>query len=447
MTDYADLDGKIDDIARAAIEWQMHLMGWNGDLEHGWTSIGLTSSSRVSPDGSLETDGHAVDDPYYPNMINGWKTDTRTVLEPWTQLPDPSYLDYNLDALRTQMNSLFDPADVEKGNVDPDPEHSGVPELGNGSLHSARATIDTKIGNMEGETAAQMYEVLVSKMDDVMKGEFAAVGVLGVHLAGQQQTLQKAREDVARLFDACYDVMDNMGAVGGDVDFSIVSALIGAAGVFATGGLATALGAAGAAIGLADALLPEGEEPDKLAQSLGAYRPDDCWDKVTGALNKLNEQITSHEREIYNRGDKAAGVVGGAGFSLAAITGEGSDPGALSSAGDIVRIDQGGLKYVAESSIPTACNSLDRTRVAIDDLDPSYAMTRPASIGYASDGIYGAWSGLQDSTVGAVKGTADELWTLRTSVIAVLNKFGVTDIEQAERYRKMVPTGGACYGY
>ena len=136
-------------------------------------------------------------------------------------------------------------------------------------------------------------------------------------------------------------------------------------------------------------------------------------------------------------------MAGSADFDLSKVTGSGSDPGGLAG-GDVMDIDKGGLRYIAEQSLVTASHQLDQTRYAIEDVDPSFAMTRPASIGYASDGIYGSWSGFQAATTTAIKGTSDELWELRAAVIEVLHTFGVTDVEQAERYREveqLVPVG------
>ena len=56
--------------------------------------------------------------------------------------------------------------------------------------------------------------------------------------------------------------------------------------------------------------------------------------------------------------------------------------------------------------------------------------------------------GLPDGHHPAIKGTSDELWELRAAVIDVLHKFGVTDVEQAERYREVEQSlPGGCYGY
>ncbi len=447
MTDYDGLSGRIDDIAEAAIDWRMQIMQW-GKQGDGWIISGLGAFWECDRQGNVRLNGEAQPDPYYPEMMNNWRTNLRSVLEPWTELPDPTWLDSRLDELRTQMNSLLDPAQADV--KDADPADSGVPDLGNGDLHSARATIDEEIGNMRGYTAAQMYEVLVTKMDDVMRGEFAATGVLGVHLAGQQEILKRAREDTVKLFDSLYNVMDNKGLVGGDtISLSVVGALASAVGVFATGGLATALGAVGAAVGLADALgVGEGEEADSVEASLAGYDPDESWELMTEALTKANEAITNQERDLAQAADRATNAVSGsADFDLSRVTGDGSDPGGLAG-GDVMQIDKGGLRYIAENSLVTASHSLDTTRYAIEDVDPSFAITRPASIGYASDGIYGSWSAFQQATVTAIRGTSTELWELRSAVVDVLHRFGVTDVEQAERYREVeYSLPGAGYGY
>ncbi len=301
MTDYDGLSGRLNDIAEAAIDWRMQIMGW-GEQGDGWyISGGLgTSSWSCDREGNVQHGGEAVDDPYYKEMMSNWRTNVPEVLEPWTELPDPTWLDHRLDTLRTQMNSLLDPAqaDVE----DADPEDAKVPELGNGDLHNARQAIDTRIGNMQGYTAAQMHEVLVAELDDVMRGEFAATGVLGLHLEGQQAILTKAREDVVKLIDGIYEVFESKGIVGGDtIDLGTIGAIIGLVGSFATGGLATALARIGAAVGLGDALLPEGDTPNSVAVDLAGYDPDESWGRLTDGLTKLNESITEQERDLAGR--------------------------------------------------------------------------------------------------------------------------------------------------
>lgn len=447
MTDYDGLNGLIDEIAEAAIDWRMQIMQW-GKQGDGWIISGLGSFWECDRQGNVKLNGESQPDPYYPEMMNNWRTNVREVLEPWTELPDPGWLDWRIDAMRTQMNSLLDPSELEAGDLDPD--EAGVPTVGNGDLHSARGTIDTKLGNMEGYAAAAMYDNLVSKMDDVMRGAFVAAAVLGQHLTGQQAIIKEAREDITALFNAMYEVMDNKGLVGGDtISLGLVGAVIGVAGSFATGGLATAIGILGAGVGLADELIPEGDPPNPIEVSLAGYDPDESWGLMVDALTTANEQFTDQERDLATRSRNARDIVSGSSvFDLSKLAGEGTDPGVLATAGDIVHIDQGGLKYIAEVSIVTASHSLDRTRYDIEDIDPGYALTRPASIGYASDGINGPWSGLRDALVTAIGGTSGELWEMRAAVIEILHKFGVTDIEQAERYREVeYSVGGSCYGY
>ncbi|GAA4810205.1 hypothetical protein ACFQ0K_14985 [Nocardioides caeni] len=441
MTGYDDLSSLIPRIAEAAIDWRMQTMGWgtrNGS--GGWTIIGLASHWQCDNDGTTYNNGERTEDTYFRDLFADWRATVPEVLEPWTELPDPAWLGWRVDALRTQANSLLDPSALDADDLDPGA--SGVPVLGNGDLHSARETIDAKIGAMEGYTATQMYDVLVTKTDDVIRGEFAATGVLGQHLAGQASILEKARTDVAALFDACFEVMDKKGLVGGgSIDLAIPRALITAVGVFATGGLSTAISAIGAAVGLADALIPEGAEPNPIEVSLAGYDEHESWTLMTEALTSLNTSITEQEDDLATRSGRATTLISGSpAFDLSRITGAGSDPAALADAGDVVAIDRGGLRYVAEVSIPGATTSLDRTAYAIEDIEPKHSMSRPATIGRASDGIHAEWSQLRDATVACVRGTANELWSLRGGVIEVLHDFGVVDVEQAERYRPPEPS-------
>lgn len=440
MTAYDDLSALIPRIAEAAIDWRMQTMGWgNRNGSGSWFILGLGSSWECDNHGTTYLNGERTEDPYFRDLFADWRATVPEVLEPWTEIPDPSWLDWRIDELRTQMNSLLDPAQIDADDVDPG--DAQVPVLGNGDLHSARETINAKLGAMQGYTATQLYDVLVTTTDDVIRGEFAATGVLGQHLAGQQAVLKEARRDVAALFDACFEVMDNKGLVGGDsIDLAIPSALVGAVAVFATGGLATALGAIGAAMGLADALIPDGAEPNPIAVSLAGYDEQEAWQLMVDALGRINESVTEQEGDLSARASAATSLVSGSPrFDLSRITGRGSDPAALGEAGDIIDIDRGGLRYVGEVSIPTATTQLDRTAYAVEDVSPEFAMTRPATIGYAATGIHAAWSGLQEATVAAIRGTANELWGLRDGVIAVLHDFGVTDVEQAERYRPPEP--------
>ncbi len=446
MTSYEGLSARIDEIAEKAIDWRMEIMQW-GKQGDGWIISGLASFWECDREGHVRLNGESQPDAYYVDMMRSWRTNLRKVLEPWTELPDPSTLDSRIDTLRAQMNSLLDPAQADV--ADADPTDSGVPALGNSDLHSARATVEAKIGTMRGYTAAEMYEVLVTRMDDVMRGEFAATGVLGVHLTGQKRILENARADVVKLVDSLYNVMAARGLVGSDaVDLAVVGSLVGLVGAFSTGGLATALGAVGAAVGLGEALMGEAEEADKVEASLAGYDPDQCWSLMVEALDRLNASITDQERDLSDAATRARyTVAGSADFDLSKVTGTGSDPGGLAG-GDVMDIDKGGLRYIAEQSLVTASHQLDMTRYAIEDVDPSFAITRPASIGYASDGIYASWSGFQAATTRAIKGTSNELWELRAAVVDVLNRFGVTDVEQAERYREveqLVPVGGRVF--
>lgn len=439
MTGYDDLSSLIPEIAEAAIDWRMQTMGWGVRDDGGWIQSGIGAFWHCDLDGGISLNGEPQEDPYFRDLFSDWRTTVPEVLEPWTELPDPARLDWRIDELRAQMNSLLDPSEIDADDVDGG--DSGVPVLGNADLHSARETISAKIGAMQGYTAAQIYEVLVTRTDDVVRGEFAAVGVLGQHLAGEQAILTKARADVAALFDACFEVMDNKGLVGGDsIDLTIPSAIVGAVGVFATGGLATALGAIGAAMGLADALIPEAADPNPIAVAVAGYDEYQSWDLMVDALRSLNTSFTEQEDDLAARSAAARDLVrGSADFNLARVAGQGSHPESLGDAGDVLEIDRGGLRYVAEVSIPGATASLDRTAYAIEDVNPEYALARPASIGRSVDGIHREWSGLQDATVTAIRGTANELWRLREGVVGVLHDFGVVDVEQAERYRPPEP--------
>lgn len=434
MTDYDGLAGLIPKIANKAIEWRMiYIEQWGGSAENGFNKFGLGMSAEVDAQGNSKIDGELTGDPYYVDMFSDWRTSTEDVLRPWTELPDPGYLDYYIAACKTQMYKLLDPASVDAGDLDP--TDGGDGDVGAGAdLHSALQSVDNTLGNMRGGTAAAMYEVLVTKLDDVTRAQFAAVGVLGLHLEAEQKLLEAAREDVTKLFNACYEVMDSFGLTSdGESSLGVIGAILGLGGAFG-GPAAPALGAAAAVVGLADALLPDPEASSAVEVSLSGSDPNESWEHMVDGLGKIDTSIHDQESDLASRLNGVRGLVAGKpAFDLSKVTGDGSDPAGLDD-GNLIDLDLGGLEYMVENPLPAANADLLTIASSLEGLSPEYALSRPASIGYTSTGIYPVWEGLRDEVANAIVGTAGELNELRAVVIKVLGDHQVTDIDQSKVY-------------
>jgi hypothetical protein len=181
------------------------------------------------------------------------------------------------------------------------------------------------------------------------------------------------------------------------------------------GAAAPVIAATQVGVGLLSAVVPDGETPEEPEIPLGGETPQDVFEKLVDALDKLNQAIADQESLLADMLYDAHGAVesNDSSFNLAAPTRllNETDPGNLVTA-DETAVKLETLRWIARSVMPGVARQLEHAETQAHAALGSGPWERPAGIGYGSQGPYYAFSYLEGHLESLL---VDTVWEIRSA--------------------------------
>ncbi len=302
------LADKVEEVIEAAINAEMNESGWYGSCDDGFhVTARATEANSMPPDitvtypeGQVLAYGDHPDDSLTPvidvhEVYARWRRNIEQIFDRWAEMPEPDAFDAKIDQLRAIA------AGLAVGGIAVVGEGAEVEvTAGNLDLHTYVADVLTEVGDCEGEAFEALYDGYLGRLAPVLNGQHALAVVLGTTLAGEQELWRRARTDIVDLAEKAREGFQKVAdGGGGNLNFflSLVGVAISAAGIFASGGTAIALGALGTANGLATLLIPAPETEPEL--ELGGDSAHDVYSKLLVAASDSGSALQQEEQALY----------------------------------------------------------------------------------------------------------------------------------------------------
>ena len=285
----------IDHLTNAAISAAMAEDRFYGESPNiGYKDVG----NYVNPDGVLRwADGQPFDPPYnYTGDWESWRAAIQTLVAPWDDRP-------TLGPFYDQVEALTDAADKLRPGVETSGDGTDSGIVGGGQLRDAVNTLTGDLSGMDGQTIYTFRSQYADRLHTINEGQFALAYVLGQCVCAEQAIWDKADLDYRELISqgtaAFLAARDYQLFGGGGGDFStelkVAGAILGVAGIFATGGAATAVGIASFGVGLLEDFAPADAKPKPKITGGSA---NEVLRSLSDALDTLRDEIQKQEAAI-----------------------------------------------------------------------------------------------------------------------------------------------------
>ena len=286
----------IDRLTNAAISAAMA----EDDLYGDSPDAGYRGSDRsyVTSDGVLHwANGHPYDPPVdYSASWSEWRGAIAGLVQPWQDMP-------TLGPFQDQVDGLAHAVDKLRPGVETSGQgtHSGI--LGGGALRDAINSLSGDLSGMDGQTIWTFRTRYADHLHTINEGQFALAYVIGQCVAAEQAIWDKAELDYDDLvkqgtaaFLGARDIQ-TYGSGGGDfsVELKVAGAILGLAGIFATGGAATALSIGSFGVSLLQDFAPHGGAPKP---TISGSTANEVLVSMSDALDKLRDEIAKQEKAI-----------------------------------------------------------------------------------------------------------------------------------------------------
>jgi hypothetical protein len=437
MSSYESLEATIDLIVDAAIESEMYLNGYEGTVSEGFTHQGpyvhVTGPNQSGRRGygGVATDGFGYPVEFTPpwnigaDVYNAWDEAIHSAFEGWTELPDPGGFESLTERTRDAAATLTDGSlATEKYGIT-----GGNTELGD------IGTMNTELAQFNGATINAFTRNYSNRLPVIVRGQSAIAAMLWFGVAGEREIWTSARLDVADVADKVLAAM-KAARGGGGGDFStalkVGGAIASIAGKFVPGPAGTIVSVAGTGASALGGLIPKPKPPKWTTLPFGGATPSDVLSKLRDGLQKLNETIADQESQIADMLSEAHSVVQAEeeSFNLAAplrLLNE-TDQGNLITA-DETKVKIQTLRWIGRSVMPNIAAQLDKAKGRIAGGSGSGPWTRPANIGYGSDGPFWSWSSLEEHLESLLVDTAWEVRSAGHHLVIAADDFEATDAE------------------
>ncbi len=302
------LADKVQEVIKAAINAEMFERGWYGSCEEGFHGTAQATEANPMPPDILVTypDGQVLAYGEYPDesltpvidapeVYARWRHNIEQVFDRWAELPDPANFDAKIDRLRAIAAGLATGGATVVGQ-------GGDVEVavGNLDLHSYVTDVVNEVGSCEGDAFEALYDAYIGRLAPVLNGQHALAVVLGTTLVGEQELWRHARTDIVDLAEKAregFQAYADGNGQGLTFFLSLVGVALSAAGIFASGGAAIALGALGTANSLATLLIPAPETEPEL--ELGGGSVEEIHANLLLAASDTVSAVQQEEQALY----------------------------------------------------------------------------------------------------------------------------------------------------
>ncbi|WP_435770580.1 hypothetical protein [Nocardioides sp. SYSU DS0651] len=446
MSSYDEIWSTIEKIVDAAIEAEMarnhffrvgddyQIAHRESDVGDGWSggTVNGPGSGQVrwivQPDRFLVAwpDQHLE---LVASIYDKWQTAVPEVFRGWTWLPDPAAMVDDVNRVIQAAQRISQGEDLEDGPRIP--AHPTLP----GNLAEANGILE----NFEGGTVSAFRVNYTRRLTGtVLPNQCGLICEIAEGMLAEAAIFNEARSSVVSIADSMLAAMkaakpsaEESGST--DALLTVLGIGLSFAGIFATGGVATAIGLASTTLSTVTAF--QGSEK---SVSLAADHPDAVLDAAREALTTLNDDITSEETAVQAtfRGvaDALDGPIGR--YDLRAprdLTGSTSHQELVGSP-TLLDVDTERLRKVAHTFLPPIADLLDAAAVR---LDPWPALwTRSYDIGVDSDGPHTERVAASQALASVLVGTAAELRNACDHLLIAAGDFDRTEggVEAALRH-------------
>lgn len=256
------------------------------------------NTAIVNSDGVLRwPDGDPYDPPFdYTGTWDSWRAAIQSLVAPWEDRP-------TLGPFQDRVDAIADAADKLRPGVDTSGHGTGSGILGGGKLRDAINSLSGDLAGMEGQTIWTFRTNYADRLHTINEGQFALSYVLGQCVSAEQAIWDKADLDYRELISqgtaAFLAAREYQTFGGGGGDFStelkVASAILGLAGIFATGGAATPVAVASFGVSTLKDYAPKGGAPKP---KIGGGTANAVLQSLSDALDKLRDTIQEQEAAI-----------------------------------------------------------------------------------------------------------------------------------------------------
>ncbi len=442
-------------IAQAAAHAELQHLDWDevsfdrvrkeftyGAMAHVRTTVTLNTY-----DGSWESETTGGELP--DGMIEGWVESAQGVIAKWPPKIEGVFRKWRDIPKEWDLSGEtygFDHATREL-SLSPDEDASGATQLGNVRLAADLDNLRTRGGDLNGRYAETFRENYVAPLQPTMANQGALVAMLAAAVHTQASLWGQTYVDLLDIEYKAEKAMEASAPSGGDssgdalvVLLTVTGAVAAGVAAVATAGGSLALTAAlvgGATSGAGSILSHFSEDPPPPEKvELGGSHPDEVFGNLEGALDELDRQIESQERDLV--------TILTAGHDLTTVQVPYSDlrlkptgitdaaPGQVLDAEQLVTVDAVTIAKITELWLPTIAADL---RSARDELDATVApWHRPAGIGLEPTGAWPQFRDLQSAMVQVIGATADELDGAAAALQQAAKLIGLSDEATNQRF-------------
>lgn len=393
MGDYAGLQGTIDQIVEAAIDWAMADAQWtrsgtgyrmNGSL--GWWVPGPDAGPGAFP---VEFTDPRVDGPisydFYSNIYQPITESVQSQFDPWLTMPEPG------DFATLVQNCFGGTQKISNGQ-----EVNGDTIDANVDLDAAITGGTDALTGQWGATITAFKRQYMDRMPGVVTNHCAAAADLTEIVLGEQYLWWETQKSVASTADAMLAAMQARSGGDGEVVLSVLGAALSVAAAVASGGWAVALTAAGAAAGVGATLEGGGGSSESVPLSGGS--PFDVIDSVHGVLVDLNAKVIAEEEDLVQKATSRAGQMDGSDYDLTVPVSlyEGGSEDDYSGGGNLMQVQFSALEDLYEEGgyLEVIADQLRTASTELNGVSAFGAFSR-ARVGLVNDGPYSEWNALR----------------------------------------------------
>lgn len=288
---------------------------------------------------------------------------------PWRNLPDPDKIALEVEKCRQVTRALSGAASVSGGKAS-----------GGGLLAGYLGVLQQNAGQMTGTTIEQFKLKFLSQLPKAIGGSHAISIVHGVAMASQEGMWRDTRQAVADALEQGQKTMEGIAmadlGAGFDLTLKIASWSLKAIGLFATGGVSTALEVGGLGIEILQGTL--GEDPRYDKPNIPTY--DQAMEAFRGAIVNIEQGVRACEGTVRsNLLTNLANIRADKGSYDLTDTPIAEDPG-------MFVLHREFLTAMWKEDMPTISNELKTIATAVDHCVMRQYVRRDASIGIGADG-------------------------------------------------------------
>lgn len=433
---YDNLPTMIGELKRAAIDAYMKSQGWS--IESDKYNMSSTNASfdvtRPGSDGQGGGDwdwngffdiGDEGQDAKWRGAYDAIRSDIDATMERWLDLPDGSVLDDDVEQLR-QANRLL--------------SFAASGGTGGGKIGGYLTGIEENLSAMSGATISAFKAEFLLQLEKAIGGHHGITVILGGAMTASREIWNEARKTVADIVGETRDALHAYAHDSGpnwEVVLKVTGYAVEGVGLFATGGVSTAL--KGAALGLkvvTEVNSKKNQQASKpsldyegLIKGLGTSL-DELADAIKVEEDALRDNLVLNASNV--RADKSS-------YDL-------SRPGILDTSdhtqAEIIVINKHLVDEITQTYLPYIADELEAA--AMQTFLATYEARRDGSIGIGGSGMAAEFSDLQWLLRDLLK---DLAWETRNSAKSL--ELAIEDIGNADestddamaRHAKLVRDG------